>query len=165
MLETMISSIQIVARILAGGVFLVAAAAKGMDFAWFVSVVRKYRFLPDGAVALASAAMVAAEALIGGCLVLALLLPWSAYAALCLVAFFSALVVITLWRGISGIECGCLAKNTRVSGRIIIRNAGLAGLTWLSASTAPIAIPSAAAVVCVFLFSLALFLSPFYWRR
>lgn len=98
--------IGIVARLVVGGVWLVAGLLKLPDPTGNVRAVRAYQLLPESIVPPVGHALPILEILVGGCLVAGLLVRWSALlSALLLVAFVAG--ISSAWaRGLS-IECGC----------------------------------------------------------
>jgi uncharacterized membrane protein YphA (DoxX/SURF4 family) len=95
-----------VARLVVGGVWLVAGALKLPDPAESVRAVRAYRLLPEAVVPTIGHGLPILEILVGLCLVLGLLTRGAAVvSSLLLVAFIVG--ISSAWaRGIS-IECGC----------------------------------------------------------
>jgi uncharacterized membrane protein YphA (DoxX/SURF4 family) len=96
----------LLARLLVGGVWLVAGASKLAAPADNVRAVRAYQLLPESVVPIVGHALPVVEILVGGCLLLGLLTRGTAVvSALLLVAFIVG--IASAWaRGLS-IECGC----------------------------------------------------------
>ena len=99
------------ARLVVGGVWVVAGALKLPDPAASVRSVRAYQLLPEGVVPLVGYALPVLEILVGACLVLGLLTRLSAaVSALMLVAFVVG--ISAAWaRGLQ-IECGCFGGGS-----------------------------------------------------
>jgi len=96
----------VLARLVVGGVWIVAGALKLPDPDESVRAVRAYQLLPESVVPLVGHGLPVLEVLIGVCLVLGLLTRLSALvSALLLIAFIFG--IASAWaRGLS-IECGC----------------------------------------------------------
>jgi len=128
----------LVARLVVGGVWVVAGALKLPDPAASVRSVRAYQLLPEGVVPLVGYALPVLEILVGVCLMLGLLTRLSAVvSALMLVAFVVG--IASAWaRGLQ-IECGCFgggsspgADATAAYPWDIARDVGLLALSlWL----------------------------------
>ncbi len=100
------SGIGVLARLVVGGVWVVAGLLKLPDPADNVVAVRAYQLLPESVVPLVGHALPVVEILVGLCLLLGLLVRGSAIlSSVLLVAF--VLGIASAWaRGLS-IECGC----------------------------------------------------------
>jgi uncharacterized membrane protein YphA (DoxX/SURF4 family) len=100
----------VVARLVVGGVWLVAGLLKLPDPAANVRAVRAYELLPETLVPLVGHALPVLEVLVGVCLLLGVLTRANAVAsALLLVAFIVG--IASAWaRGLS-IECGCFGTG------------------------------------------------------
>ena len=98
--------IGVLARLVVGGVWLVAGLLKVPDPAENVRAVRAYDLLPESVVPLVGHALPGVEILVGVCLLAGLLIrPNAALSAVLLLAFISG--ISSAWaRGLS-IECGC----------------------------------------------------------
>jgi uncharacterized membrane protein YphA (DoxX/SURF4 family) len=96
----------VLARLVVGGVWIVAGVLKLPDPDESVRAVRAYRLLPESLVPMVGHALPVLEVLLGVCLVLGLLTRLSALlSALLLLAFIVG--ISSAWaRGLS-IECGC----------------------------------------------------------
>lgn len=96
----------VVARLVVGGVWVVAGWLKLADPTESVRAVRAYDLLPEGLVPLVGHALPVLELVIGLCLLVGLFVRWTAVvSALLLVAF--VIGISSAWaRGLS-IECGC----------------------------------------------------------
>jgi uncharacterized membrane protein YphA (DoxX/SURF4 family) len=99
------------ARLVVGGVWVVAGVLKLPDPAAGVRSVRAYQLLPEGVVPLVGYALPVLEVLVGACLVLGLLTR--------LTGVVSALMLLTFVVGISAawarglqIECGCFGGGS-----------------------------------------------------
>ena len=130
--------------------FALAVAHKLADLGAFRIVLHDYRVLPDAMVTPATAVVVITE------VALALALPWPrlgaipAYAAVGLLAVYSAGIAVNLLRGRRTLECGCAPSTYRqpLSEWLLLRNLALMAaaalltfspaerpLTWLDAVT------------------------------
>lgn len=100
------SYVGVVARLVVGGVWVVAGLLKLPDPAENVRAVRAYQLLPEGVVPTVGYALPIVEVLIGVCLIIGLLTRVSAVlSGLLLVAFIVG--IASAWaRGLE-IECGC----------------------------------------------------------
>src|SRR4051794_40960056 len=96
----------VVARVVVGGVWVVAGALKLPDPAENVRAVRAYQLLPESIVPLVGHALPGVEILVGVCLLLGLLIrPNAVLSAVLLLAFMIG--ISAAWaRGLS-IDCGC----------------------------------------------------------
>src|SRR5512141_2800381 len=100
----------VLARVVVGGVWLVAGALKLPAPADNVVAVRAYQLVPESVVPLVGHALPVVEILVGVCLLLGLLTRGSAaVSGLLLVVFVSG--ISSAWaRGLS-IECGCFGGS------------------------------------------------------
>jgi uncharacterized membrane protein YphA (DoxX/SURF4 family) len=107
--------IGVVARVIVGGVWVVAGALKLPDPAGNVRSVRAYQLLPEPVVPGVGHALPIVEILLGACLLLGVLTRLSAVvSALVLTAF--VIGIASVWaRGLS-IECGCFGGGGGVAG-------------------------------------------------
>jgi len=96
----------LLARLVVGGVWIVAGATKLTDPAQSVAAVRAYQLLPGATAQPVGQLLPVIEVVVGVCLVLGLLTRWVALAsALLFVAFIVG--IVSVWaRGIT-IDCGC----------------------------------------------------------
>ena len=126
----------LVARLVTGGVWIVAGALKLPDSAGSVRAVRAYDLLPEAVVPTVGHLLPVVEVAVGGCLVLGLLTRVSAVlSALLFVAFVVG--IASAWaRGLQ-IDCGCFggggfdADATRKYPWEIARDLGLLALSVL----------------------------------
>lgn len=127
----------LVARLVTGGVWIVAAVLKLGDPAASVRAVRAYQLLPEGIVPTVGHALPAIELVIGAALVLGVLTRFCAViSALLFVAFIIG--IASAWaRGLQ-IDCGCFGGgglDTEATAKYpweIARDVGLLGLSlWL----------------------------------
>jgi len=131
-------AVGIVARLLVGGVWVVAGFLKLPDPAESVRAVRAYRLLPETVVPLVGHGLPVLEILVGACLILGLLTrPVAALSVVMLAAFIVG--IASAWaRGLQ-IDCGCFggganprADATAVYPWDIARDVGLLLLSgWL----------------------------------
>jgi len=100
----------LVARVVVGGVWVIAGALKLPDPAGNVRSVRAYQLLPEAVVPLVGHTLPLLEVLVGGCLLLGLLTRLSAVlSALMLLAFVVG--ISSAWaRGLQ-IDCGCFGAG------------------------------------------------------
>jgi uncharacterized membrane protein YphA (DoxX/SURF4 family) len=107
--------IGLLARLVVGGVWVVAGAIKLPDPAGNVRSVRAYQLLPETVVPFVGHALPILEILVGACLLLGVLTRLSAVvSALMLTAF--VIGIASVWaRGLS-IECGCFGGGGGVAG-------------------------------------------------
>lgn len=96
----------LLARLVVGGVWIVAGALKLPDPAQSVTAVRAYDLLPEALVKPVGYLLPGLEIVIGLCLVLGLLTRWAAVASAILFVLFIVGIASAWARGIS-IDCGC----------------------------------------------------------
>lgn len=126
--------IEIISRLLIGTIFTVGSLTKLLKLPWFLAVVGKYAVIPRWAVGFVGVGIPFVELLVGFCLLVGRLRPWSAYAAVALILIFTLGVVINLARGKIDTECGCNSfYKKRIGWHLVFRNMGLAGIAVLSA--------------------------------
>lgn len=96
----------VLARLVVGGVWILAGAAKLGDPSQSVAAVRAYQLLPGSTAQPVGQLLPVLEVVVGACLVLGLLTRWvSVVSALLFVAFIVG--IASVWaRGIT-IDCGC----------------------------------------------------------
>lgn len=94
------------ARLVVGGVWVVAGALKLPDPAESVRAVRNYQLLPEAVVPLVGHALPVLEVLVGACLLAGVLVRGAAAASVVLMAAFIVGIASAWARGLS-IECGC----------------------------------------------------------
>lgn len=105
-LVTMVGWLGLVARVLVGGVWIVAGALKVPDPAASVRAVRAYDLLPEAIVPTVGHVLPLVEMVVGACLVLGLLVRGSAVVSILLFAAFIVGIAAAWARGLQ-IECGC----------------------------------------------------------
>lgn len=114
--------------------FARAALHKAWDFTEFTGFVQDYRLVPDGAVPLVGALLLAAEAAV----VLALMAPGlrspALIAAAALLAGYGLAMGINIARGRRHVECGCGGAVQVLGPALLLRNGVLAGLMLLGAA-------------------------------
>jgi uncharacterized membrane protein YphA (DoxX/SURF4 family) len=97
---------RLVARVVVGGVWVVAGALKLSDPAANVRSVRAYQLLPEAVVPTVGHALPALEIVVGGALLLGLLTRVTASVSALMLAAFVIGIASAWARGLS-IECGC----------------------------------------------------------
>jgi uncharacterized membrane protein YphA (DoxX/SURF4 family) len=97
---------RLVARVVVGGVWVVAGALKLSDPAANVRSVRAYQLLPEAVVPSVGHALPALEIVVGGALLLGLLTRVTASVSALMLAAFVIGIASAWARGLS-IECGC----------------------------------------------------------
>jgi uncharacterized membrane protein YphA (DoxX/SURF4 family) len=97
---------RLVARVVVGGVWVVAGALKLSDPAANVRSVRAYQLLPEAVVPTVGHALPALEIVVGGALLLGLLTRVTASVSALMLAVFVIGIASAWARGLS-IECGC----------------------------------------------------------
>jgi len=102
------------ARLLVGGVFLVAGAVKLPDPAAAVRAVRAYRLLPEALVHLAAFGLPVVEIAVGLALVVGLAVRTAALASAVLLAGYIAAIASAWARGLQ-IDCGCFGGGGQVA--------------------------------------------------
>lgn len=104
----------ILARLVVGGVWIVAGAIKLPDPAASVRAVRAYRLLPEAVVPVIGHGLPIVEIIVGGCLVLGLLTRvMAAVSAVLMLAF--VIGISSAWaRGMS-IDCGCFGGGGTIA--------------------------------------------------
>ena len=129
--------ISTVARVVLGGVLLVAGALKAADPQASVSAVRAYELLPAGLATVVGWGLPFAEIALGALLLAGLGTRAVAAAAAVLLLVFLAAVLSAALRGLS-IDCGCFGGGGRVAagdtayGAEVARDLGLVLLAgWL----------------------------------
>jgi uncharacterized membrane protein YphA (DoxX/SURF4 family) len=128
----------LVARVVVGGVWLVAGALKLPDPAENVRAVRAYQILPEAVVPLLGHALPIVEIVIGGCLLLGVLTRVAGVVSVLLLAAFIIGISSAWARGLS-IDCGCFGGGAGPAANAqakypwdIARDAGLLVLSgWL----------------------------------
>ncbi|MBW8765375.1 MAG: DoxX family membrane protein [Geodermatophilales bacterium] len=103
-----------VARLLVGGVFVVAGALKLPDPAAAVRAVRAYRLLPEALVAPVAFGLPAVEIAVGLALLAGVFVRTAAIASAVLLAVFIAAVGSAWARGLQ-IDCGCFGNGGQVA--------------------------------------------------
>ena len=128
-------------RMLLALIFLSAAVGKMRHWSVLEGVIANYRLLPRSWSAAIAYALPPAEALIGLCLLLGLVLPWAGLAAAGLLGAFALAMAINLLRGRAHIDCGCFQGALRQSlcWPLVARNALLLLLALLTARSSAMA--------------------------
>ncbi len=128
-------------QLLAGGIFLLAAAAKLLHLAEFRAAVHGFGVVPFGALPLVSGAIPLLELLCGTLLITGLAAVWGVWLGIGLVITFIAASTIALAQGRGGTECYCLGAGGQPLGKatiikqvailaILVFLAPTAGSTW-----------------------------------
>jgi len=126
------------ARLLLGGVFVVAGALKVPDPAAAVRAVRAYRLLPELLVGPVAFGLPVLEIAVGLALLLGALVRTAAIASAVLLVVFLVAVGSAWARGLQ-IDCGCFGNGGTVAAgetaypQEVLRDAGLLGLALLLA--------------------------------
>ena len=128
-----------VARLVLGGVFVVAGVLKLPDPAAAVRAVRAYRLLPEALVSTVAFGMPVLEIAVGLALVLGVFVRTAAIASAVLLTVYIAAIASAWARGLQ-IDCGCFSKGGAVAAGAtaypaeIARDVGLlivaVGLAW-----------------------------------
>ena len=105
-------SVNVVARVSLGLIFVTAAVLKSIEFDRFVQHVSDFGLVYDGVVAMTALLIVAIEGLVG----IALMLRWrhSLSAAAALLLLFIGVLIYGIRLGLD-IDCGCFGPGTHVS--------------------------------------------------
>ena len=116
-----------------GIILLLSAVAKLRDRTMFEAALRAYRYrlLRDQrTLAFVALVVVGSELATASCLFCRVLLPWSAIAALALLAVFSVVTAMSLLSGRARHRCGCmvLGRDEVIGWHICLRNTALACL-------------------------------------
>lgn len=109
-LATRLDPIELLLRLILGGVFVFAAWGKLADPGVFSLAVRNYQLLGDPWVAWVAMGLPVLELVLGGCLIARVLYRGSLVATLLLLIGFVGALVSLMWRGID-VECGCLGMG------------------------------------------------------
>jgi uncharacterized membrane protein YphA (DoxX/SURF4 family) len=126
--------IGLLARLVVGGVWIVAGVLKLPDPAESVRAVRAYQLLPEAVVPTVGHALPIVEIVVGGCLVLGLLTRGAAVVSMVLFAAF-IFGISSAWSKGLQIECGCFGGGGTEKGASdkypgeIARDLGLAALS------------------------------------
>ena len=128
----------LLARMLVGGVWVVAGVVKLPDPNENVRAVRAYDLLPESVVPVVGHALPILEILVGGCLLLGLLTRVAAVVSAVLLVAFVVGIASAWGRGLS-IECGCFGEGAGPAANAaakypweIARDVGLLALSaWL----------------------------------
>jgi uncharacterized membrane protein YphA (DoxX/SURF4 family) len=101
-----------VCRVLVGLVFVVAGATKLAALGSFTATLLAYAVLPVWAIRPLALTLPWVEVAIGGYLLAGLFARPAAWAAVVLLAVFSAAIAQAVWRGLSLEDCGCFGALT-----------------------------------------------------
>ena len=117
--------------------FAASALHKLRDWSRFVGALGAYRLLPDAAVAITAALVVALEIVASLALVLPATRVLGAVLAAALLCLYAAAIGINLHRGRTAIDCGCVGfgERKRIHRGLVLRNVLLA--TSLTFAVAP----------------------------
>lgn len=121
-------------RVLLGGLFVFAGAAKAYDPASFATEIQNYQLLPWVGGALLSLYLPWVEILAGSSLFLRRFERGALLVISAMLVAFSAALISAMVRGLS-IDCGCFGRAIPSTGTVwpLVRNAGLAilaGVLW-----------------------------------
>lgn len=117
--------------------FLLACYGKLTEFAVFRATLADYELMPASSTGVIAATVIVLELAIG----IGALAPSTARTAMlagaALLLAYAAAIGINLARGRRDIDCGCTGPATRqlLSGWLVLRNVGLAGLALVGAAT------------------------------
>ena len=131
----------LVLHLLAGGLFLLAAAAKLLHLAEFKAAVRGFGLAPALVLQPVSTAIPLLELLCGTLLITGLAAVWGVWLGIGLVAIFIVASSIALAQGRGGIDCYCLGAGGQPLGKatfikqvivlaLLVFLAPTAGSTW-----------------------------------
>jgi hypothetical protein len=114
--------------------FATAAWHKLRDRGAFAAIVSAYRLVPERAVAAATVAIAAAEALVATLMVLPGPRTAAALGAAALLALYSSAIAVNLARGRRTIDCGCGALGARqpIGEWMLVRNGFVAAAAALT---------------------------------
>lgn len=127
----------LVLQVLAGGIFLLAAAAKLLHLAEFKAAVQGFGVVPARALPLVSGAIPLLELLCGTLLITGLAVAWAVWLALGLVAVFVFASSVALAQGRGGIDCYCFGAGGQPLGKAtLIKQVIILALLALLAPTA-----------------------------
>jgi uncharacterized membrane protein YphA (DoxX/SURF4 family) len=101
----------LIARLLVGGIFLVAAIPKLGDTGGFVDSIRAYHLMPPTLVVPFAIALPWVELLAGGYLLLGYMSHWAGVATALLLAIFVVALTDALITGNTAHSCGCFGKG------------------------------------------------------
>ncbi|HTD38440.1 MAG TPA: MauE/DoxX family redox-associated membrane protein [Candidatus Limnocylindrales bacterium] len=100
----------LVLRVVIGGIFLVAGAAKVGHAAEFAVEIAGFRLLPPGVIAPLALGLPLLEIVLGACLVLGVFTRSVGWIAVAVFAVFDLAIASAVVRGMS-ISCGCFGPN------------------------------------------------------
>ena len=103
---TALAVLQLVCRLVVGGVLVWAGVTKALDRQSFSNAIDGYRMVPEALVSPLAVALPWLEILVGSALVLGLFTRFAAVASAVLVGFFVVALVQAKARGLQ-IDCGC----------------------------------------------------------
>ncbi len=118
-LEKKVDPVELLFRLIIGGIFIYAGILKVIDISTFELSIRNYKILNDPWVAIVALTLPPLEIITGTCIVFKFLYQ-GALAVICfiLIIFITALTSL-LFRNID-INCGCLGLNTTIHIQILI---------------------------------------------
>ena len=118
-LENKVDPVELLFRLIIGGIFIYAGILKVIDINTFELSIRNYKILNDPWVAIVALTLPPLEIITGTCIVFKFLYQ-GALAVICsvLIIFITALTSL-LFRNID-IKCGCLGLNTNIHIQILI---------------------------------------------
>lgn len=116
-------------RSLLGLILILAAVSKLLNRRILLATVQAYRILPEPCVVWFCRVLPLSELLIGTCLLLKMLEPWSEVAAALLFGLFSVAISINLLQGRRNLSCGCWGTEGKgqIGWALVARNFGFIG--------------------------------------
>lgn len=108
--ERIVPIVVLVLRVVIGGIFLVAGAAKVGHAAEFAVEIAGFRLLPSGVIAPLALGLPLLEIVLGACLVLGVFTRTAGWIAVAVFAVFDLAIASAVVRGMS-ISCGCFGPN------------------------------------------------------
>lgn len=96
-----------VLQIFIGGLIFLSALGKSLDMPGFIEVLRTYQAISASMLWPIAIIITGIEFLLGGWILSSYLLSWSALAAALLNTLYAVWLTITLFRGLTLLNCGC----------------------------------------------------------
>ena len=134
----LVDHLVLVARLVLGGIFIVAGASKIGHGAEFAAQIAGFRILPQPVIAPMALALPFLEVLLGGYLVLGLFTRTAGWIAVLLLALFDGAIASAVIRGMT-VSCGCFGPNdkTETTWAEVARDAIVVALAVIVALRAP----------------------------